>query len=386
MPDEVHIPGRLRASAIEWRARQIDDPLQRLRYLRRTAGRPSPYGRLASSWKHWTWRTIPIAGLAAILMLPSDTASKARPVRTAAVNAASGAPTAPPDIWPVEQSPRFDLFSNGLRIENEFAIANEPRRRFPIYRHQAATSDDPTEWRSEPVGVVFHSTESHQVPFAPTEVRSLKRIGRNLLEYVRSQRSYHFVVDRFGRVYRIVHETDRANHAGKSIWSDKNGAYVNLNSSFLSVAFESQTEAVNPLNPAQLHAARILTEMLRSRFKLDAANFVTHAQVSVNPANMRIGYHTDWATGFPFRELGLPDNYAQDVPSVALFGFEYDDTFLNALGGLPWAGLAGADLAIGRAAEAARLSPTQYRKALQQRYRRIINAQSRMNEESQDES
>jgi hypothetical protein len=384
MSDDVQVPGPLRASAIEWRARHIDDPLERLRYLRRTATRPSPYARFASSWKRWTWRTIPVAGLAAILLLPADTASKARPLRT--TPASASAVSAAPDVWPVEESPRFDLYSNGLRIENEFAVANEPRRPFAVYRHHATANDSPTEWRSEPVGVVFHSTESHQVPFSPTEVRSLKRIGRNLLEYVRSQRSYHFVVDRFGRVYRIVHETDKANHAGKSIWSDRNGAYVNLNSSFLSVAFEAQTEAVNPLNPAQVHAARILTEMLRSRFKLDPANFVTHAQVSVNPGNMRIGYHTDWATGFPFRELGLPDNYAQDVPSVALFGFEYDDTFMNALGGQPWAGLAGADLAIGRAAQAARLSPTQYRKALQQRYRRIINAQLRMNEESQDES
>jgi hypothetical protein len=36
---------------------------------------------------------------------------------------------------------------------------------------------------------------------------------------------------------------------------------------------------------------------------------VVHAQVSINPGNRRIGWHTDWGAGFPFREIGLPDNY-----------------------------------------------------------------------------
>lgn len=386
---EQRVPGRLRASALEWRARQIDDPVERLRYLRRKAARPSPYAQLASFWKRWTWRSIPVLGLAALLLIPTDTASKARTVRPNPPPSGSGKPATLAEVWPVEQSPKFDLYSNGLRIENEFAVSNEPRRQFAVYGLQAPkpdASEEAAQWRTEPVGVVFHSTESHQAPFAASEVRSLKRIGRNLLEYVRAQRSYHFVVDRFGRVYRIVHDTDKANHAGKSIWSDRHGVYVNLNASFLAVAFEAQTDAAHPLNPAQIHAARVLTEMLRSRFRLDGANFVTHAQVSVNPSNMRIGYHTDWATGFPFAELGLPDNYSHNVPSVALFGFEYDDAFLNALGGRPWAGLAAAEHSLGRAAEAARLPATQFRKGLQQRYRKIIHALTRMHEESQDES
>lgn len=389
MPDEVRVPGRLRASALDWRARQIDDPVERLRYLRRNAGRVSPLRRFTTSWKHWTLRSVPVLGLTALLILPSDTPSKARPVRSNAAAGALGTMTTSPEVWPVEQSARFDLYSNGLRIENEFAVSNEPRRRFPVYsidHGRTAAGEEPAGWREEPVGVVFHSTESHQVPFAHSEVRSLKRIGQNLLEYVRSQRSYHFVVDRFGRVFRIVHEADKANHAGRSVWADKDGAYVHLNASFLAIAFEAQTDSANPLNPAQIHSARVLTEMLRSRYRLDPANFVTHAQVSVNPSNMRIGYHTDWATGFPFTELGLPNNYTQNVASVALFGFEYDDAFLNAMGGQPWPGLAGAGHAIEQAASAARLSPPQFRRELQQRYRRIISALTRLNEENQDES
>ncbi len=67
--------------------------------------------------------------------------------------------------------------------------------------------------------------------------------------------------------------------------------YLNLNESFIGVAFEasSQTDQPDhlPVNEPQLHAAKILTEMLRDKYNLPAENCVTHAQVSVNPDNMR---------------------------------------------------------------------------------------------------
>lgn len=141
----------------------------------------------------------------------------------------------------------------------------------------------------------------------------LQRIGESLIEYVQRKRAYHFLIDRFGRVYRVVAETDAANHAGFSVWADESSVYVNLNESFLGVSFEAETQPgqMQPsVSPAQVRAAAMLTEMLRSRYAIPAANCVTHAQVSVNPSNMRVGYHTDWASSFPFEELGLPDNYA----------------------------------------------------------------------------
>ena len=76
----------------------------------------------------------------------------------------------------------------------------------------------------------------------------------------------------------------------------------------------------------------MLTEMLRVRYRIPAANCVTHAQVSVNPSNMRIGYHVDWASEFPFEELGLPDRYAAALPSIWAFGFEVDGSFRTVAG------------------------------------------------------
>ena len=388
MAEAPRPPGPLRASAIEWRARQIDDPVERLRYLRKAADRPVRFEQALTNWKRLSWLIIPALALLAFIVAPASTPSRPRPERPANAAGAVGAPRTMPEVWPVEQNDRFDLYSNGLRIENEFAVSNEPRRAYPVYAATAAkgdSGDQPVTWREDPAGIVFHSTESHQVAFDPAAVKNLKRIGRNLLDYVRSQRSYHFVIDRFGRVYRVVRETDLAHHAGKSIWADGKGAYVNLNASFLSIALESQTEG-GQLSEAQLHSAATLTQMLRSRFKVADSNCVTHAQVSVNPTNLKIGYHTDWATGFPFRQIGLSDNYSRPLPSLAVFGFDYDASFEHAVAGQLWPGIADAQRMIAEQAKAAGLDPESYKKRLQQRYRNIISALARMTQESQDES
>ena len=118
-------------------------------------------------------------------------------------------------------------------------------------------------------------------------------------------------------------------------WSDEKWLYLNLEESFVGISFEAQAEPVQTEAhdcPALLRATPMLTEMLRSRYRIAATNCVTHAQVSVNPTNMRIGYHRDWASSFPFGALGLPDNYAQPPASLMAAGFEADPAFFHAAG------------------------------------------------------
>ncbi len=376
------------ARYIEWRASWIEDPVEKLRFLAHTT-QPGPP---VKAWflQIGAWRMVVTVLLWISIFIPVHAPSRGPGANSAAVASSSGAPRAGyalEPVWPVEKTATFDVYSNGLRIENEFRISGKARPAFSIFRPRPPLShrDDelPLTSRSEPVGIVFHSTESHQVPFQASEIRDLKRIGRNLLDYIRAQQSYHFVIDRFGRVFRVVAEDGVANHSGKSVWSDDKGTYVNLNASFLSVAFESQTDAPNALSAAQIHAARVLTDMLRGRYGIPSGNCVTHAQVSVNPANWRIGYHTDWASGFPFDELGLPDNYKQVLPSMFQFGFDYDDAFVAAAG-KPWSGLTATNRLMQDQARADGLSLTGYRQRLQERYRRI-SAQLRTNEDTQDE-
>jgi hypothetical protein len=263
-------------------------------------------------------------------------------------------------VWLVEHNKSYDLYSNGLHIDNTLAVSNEARSYVAISRTAGAAA----ERRSEPAGIVFHMTESPQESFEPGHAAALRRIGEGVLQYVRNNRSYHFVIDRFGQVHRIVQESDAANHAGNSVWADSQRAYLDLNASFLGVAFESSAEANEP----QVRAARLLVEMLRSKYDLSAENCVTHSQVSVNPRNMIIGWHTDWGTGFPFREVGLPDNYEIPNPALYLFGFEYDQAYLKATGPAISRGLALAEQQVRDAAATHGVTVAQYRKTLRKTF------------------
>ena len=310
----------------------------------------------------WLWMLVPQPG-------PSTDTS----VLALRMVTPEGAAASP--VWQVEQTKTFEIFSNGLRVETAYATSNRPRGGFSTFRREeaieAGASEESAEIKSEPIGIVFHSTETHQAPFEPAETRNLKRIGRYLLEFVQQKRAYHYVIDRFGRVFRVVEESDAANHAGRSVWADQKGSYVDLNDSFLAVAFEAQSDGSGSIGPAQLHAARVLTEMLRAKYGIAASNCVTHAQVSVNPANWKIGYHTDWARGFPFAEIGLPDNYRQPLGSIVDFGFDYDDSFLNAAGDRRWPGLLASTDIVRERSRAAKVSVADYQRRLQKRFEKV---------------
>ena len=160
------------------------------------------------------------------------------------------------------------------------------------------------------------------------------------------------------------------------MWADRGVLYVNLNSSFFGIAFETQTQREDEqpsANPAQIHAARVLTEMLRSKYHIPEANCVTHAQVSVNPDLMLIGYHTDWAGNFPFRQIGLRDNYATPPPSIYAFGFNYNPVFVHATGVRIWEGLALADDQLRSDAFAHGVPVSHYRSILREKYKQIID-------------
>jgi N-acetylmuramoyl-L-alanine amidase-like protein len=275
-------------------------------------------------------------------------------------------------VWLIESSELREVYSNGLQIDLTFTTSNRPRERyaiFPLSGERAVVKTD-----TQPAGVVFHTTESLLAPFEEDQNRQLKQLGRNLLEFVREQRAYHFIIDRFGRVFRVVAESEAANHAGKSVWADSRGIYVNLNTSFLGIAFETQTSAAETVaTPAQIAAGKMLIEMLRWRYHISPEDCVTHAQVSVNPLTMRIGTHTDWAGSFPFASFGLPNNYSIALPSLYAFGFDYDGAFLNATGG-GWQGLHLAEDQVRRKAAAEAIPVPRYRSILQHRYRDITTA------------
>ena len=354
---------------VEWHAGHIKDPVGRLRFLKTVAPQIEPQSRrLRIAWRFWP--------VAVALLASSFFIVRARlhveplPTMVRRVRVPVLQKEGLPSVWRVEGGKDFETYSNGLRIDNHYAVSHHPRsyRAFPVERPEEAA----TEPRNQPVGIVFHTTESHQAPFEAGNNRELRQAGESILDYVSRHHAYNFLIDRFGRVYRIVAESDAADHAGYSVWADADWLYVNLNESFLGVSFEARTEPgqeESAVTPAQIRSAGMLTEMLRSRYAIPASNCVTHAQVSVNPSNMRIGYHTDWASSFPFEQLGLPDNYAQPSAAVLKFGFECDPTFVSLAGAKLYAGVQLAEERLREDAAERGLPLATYRRTLQRLYR-----------------
>jgi len=364
---------RVVCKSIERIAAHIDDPVRRLRFLNAVAPAPGPRRRRIRLRRPWllvlVLLALPICALFLLRSLARGTEAPhvPHPPNRAALN---GLRHPVSEVWLVDKTAESEVYSNGLRVDNRYSIANHPRR-YLAFPRDLRGGGAPVE-RTAPVGIVFHTTESRLAPFDPSENSELKRIGKSLLEYVRGKRAYNFLIDRFGRVYRIVPEDQAANHAGYSIWGDDRWMYLNLNGSFLGISFESQTlpgQTEGQFSPAQEHAGAVLVEMLRGRFAIRPENCVTHAQVSVNPHNMRIGYHTDWASGFPFERLGLPDNYGREPPALWAFGFESDPAYRDTAGKRIFPAILAAEEHFRRNAEETGARISSYRKSLQSRYR-----------------
>jgi len=259
-------------------------------------------------------------------------------------------------VWLADRGDGYEFYSNGARVLTEFETGG-PERSFYRFNLEALTAGaDSAEPLARPVGIVYHVSESDLLPFAGGYNKSLQNHSRALLEYASEHRLYNYLIDRFGRIYRIVRDEAAASHAGNSLWSDGRSVYVNLSASFIGVCFEGNSQeapavGADGINEAQIYAARVLTAVLRSKYSIDDANCVTHGLVSVNPSNKLMGYHTDWVSAFPFQALGLSNKYETELCAVSRLGFGYDSAYLAAAGGAKWTGLDRADAALKEAAE-----------------------------------
>ena len=368
---------------VDWVAGRIQDPVTRLRFLQTVAPPPELVPRPEPRVVQLALTALLPLVLAGLSVFQAGGSPHPAPklVRRIAFTPPQSN-QAVSKVWLVEKTSSSEIYSNGLRIDNQFHVPNHPRAYlvFPLKGGAGVL-------RTQPAGIVFHATQSPQVPFEPDQNGALKKIGESLLEYVQRKRAYHFLIDRFGRVYRVVAETDSANHAGYSVWADEQWLYVNLNQSFLGVAIEAQNrpgQEEPAMSAAQLRSTGMLIEMLRGLYKIPADHCVTHAQVSVNPSNMQVGYHTDWASGFPFAQLGLPDNYARPLPAIWVSGFEYSSEFSAWAGHRLEAGLQAADTQLAEAAAESGLTLHAYRKSLQNQYRTRLTEVRRNNSEADD--
>jgi len=275
----------------------------------------------------------------------------------------------PQNVWLVRADDDGELWSNGLRVVTTFEKPGPPRIYFAFPRD----GSPPIPKGGAPVGIVYHASQSDMAPLAREFNRNILSTTHDLLGWLSTREIYNYIIDRFGQVYRIVSDDGVAVHAGASIWADENYEYLNLNESFIGVAFESRWDAgLEVITPAQVQAALNLTDVLRSRHNIADRNCVPHGLVSVNATKKLIGYHADWARGFPFEALGLEDKYLLPPPSIAAFGFTYDEDLVERLGGELWPGVAQAERELNARARDDGITPEVLRARLNLRYQQNI--------------
>jgi hypothetical protein len=280
----------------------------------------------------------------------------------------------PEKVWLVEQTAEFERYSNGGRILTRYEMQNHPRYylRYSRQEGEGKTVASEPAVGHEPVGIVYHSSESDIVPFTADNTRSMQMITRDLIAFIRLRHSYNYLIDRFGEIYRIVRDDQAAAHSGHSLWADDEFVYVGLNESFIGICFESSSVS-GPLNEqlteAQIVSGRALTGILRSKYQLRDVNCTTHGLVSVDPARGTIAHHHDWVRNFPFAAFSLSDKYKTLPPSVALYGFGTDDEVMTKLGGQTWAGALAAEEEFKRRAAGEHLAPEELRRRGIERYR-----------------
>jgi hypothetical protein len=306
-------------------------------------------------------------------------------------------------IWLVEKTSDREIYSNRLQIITTHTIPNLPREyyRFPKNSNPLPAKSKISDKIS---GILFHASESDLYPFMPEMNRSILKYSKQLIKYLLRKKSYHFFIDRFGRVYRLVQEDHAAFHAGKSIWADNEEIYLNLNHAFIGICFEGkdfeeiilrtqkkgQTKnskstllkptGISSFNEAQLRSGKELTDWLRLKYKISQHNCVPHALTSVNPDKMLIGFHLDLSRGFPFTEFGLTDKYLEPLPSIVEFGFLYDGYFEKIFNGELWRGIRYSQEILQRQAANSGMSVAEYRKGLHRRFSRLVDWKKEMHE------
>lgn len=261
-----------------------------------------------------------------------------------------------------------ERYSNNCRINITRTTRNRPRGYYLIPR--GGESNGEVEMH-DPIGILYHTTESDIVAFNENNVDSIERSSKGALGWVVNRKSYNYLIDRVGTIYRVVPDEQAANHAGNSIWADDKSTYVGLNDSFIGICFESTIAQGNPeeaLTEAQIDAGKVLTAMLRYKYKIPDENCTTHGLVSINPEKMLIAHHYDWVRGFPFSQIGISDKYKVQPAYMSDYGFTYDDQTLKNLGNKLWVGAAIAEAEFKQKAERLGLDVESLRKKQQGRY------------------
>jgi len=186
----------------DWTAKQIEDPCgdcATCRPWRRRRVR-SRRGSCGQSWGYWCCP-------APAWHLRHGACGWRRARRIAPVTASL--PVFPPSgIWKWHRrlvrclaggkNSRFETYSNGLRIDSEYAVSHRARA-YVAFSLLDSTGRAVKRALSRLVLFITLQKASRR-PSRPARTPA-EACGESLLDYVRRRRCYNFIIDRFGRVY-----------------------------------------------------------------------------------------------------------------------------------------------------------------------------------------
>jgi N-acetylmuramoyl-L-alanine amidase-like protein len=272
----------------------------------------------------------------------------------------------PEKVWMLYKKGNEEKWSNRARIRTELEVDNKPRKYFAIPRGSESAGG---QLRSNVVGIVYHTSESHILPYDAEFNKDLVRTSQGLANYIRSKKAYNYLIDRSGDIFRIVRDDQVANHSGNSVWADGRYTYVGLNDSFIGVCFESSVNSPEEkLTDPQIKSGKELTDVLRNKYNIEDVNCTTHGLVSINPKTMMIAFHHDWVRDFPFAKMGLSDKYKVPPANISEYGFTYDEEIMEKLDGKLWEGARIAEEIFKKRADSANLDVQTLRENMRDRY------------------
>lgn len=187
--------------------------------------------------------------------------------------------------------PRFlyvlPLFLLAACSTGKYAVTNK------VYKKQAAGFAE-TLKAAPPLNQAIDSLPANELPWVGSVNFGIRKPNFVILHHTaqdsaaqtlktftiaRTQVSSHYVVGRDGKVYQMVNDYLRANHAGASKWGNE----TDLNSS--SIGIEIDNNGKEPFTEPQIKSLITVLGALKKRYNIPAANFIGHADIAPGRKN-----------------------------------------------------------------------------------------------------
>lgn len=136
----------------------------------------------------------------------------------------------------------------------------------------------------------------------------------------RTQVSSHYVIGRDGKVFQMVNDYLRANHAGVGKWGNE----TDLNSS--SIGIEIDNNGREPYSEVQLKSLITVLRALKKRYNIPTANFIGHADIAPgrknDPRNFPWKRMAEAGFGYWYDEvLAMPPEDFDAVMALRIIGY-----------------------------------------------------------------